>query len=358
MNTLKKRASTKRSNMLFLAKRVVPITYLAVGFAQIGTAQDCDDQAVSNYESGLSAAADQRYADAVDLLEQASNQCDVPAYWQALGDARRSLSDAAPEAVSDDGQTAIEAYGKAFASARSAQDDAAGAQAARSIVDMGLRNNDPLKAQNWLAVASRLDPQSPELTDLENRLDAARDQLSADEIDTGLSQTRGIGTVNSLLGGAVSSNAFWEPDDENSGGAGSAELAVSGSVVAPTPAASVDIPIRFASNSTELTEETATNVRNLAKVLAARASKNQIILTGHADVRGDASYNQRLSLARAEAIRAQLVLTEPSLEGRIRAQGAGESRPVDLGDSERSHANNRRLEVTVTDLASESSPGN
>lgn len=320
--------------------------------AQAFAQQGCSDGASADYDRGMDALGDGDSAQAADLLSKAAAQCDSPAYWLALGDAQNALL-AMSDAHSGEGlnQQALEAYGRAFASARTQQDDQAGARAARAITDLGLQNGDPLKAQNWLLVASNLEPQHPDLPDLQGRLDSARDELSTSEIDTGLSNTRGIGTVSSLLGGKVSSNAFWDPDDESSGGAGNGSASVSGSIVTPmaemSALASVDLPIRFESNSTELTAATAASIRNLARVLTAKSAENRVTLTGHADVRGDANYNQVLSLARAEAIRDLLVTEEPSLDGRIDTLGAGESRPIDLGDSARSHANNRRLEVRL-----------
>ena len=137
-------------------------------------------------------------------------------------------------------------------------------------------------------------------------------------------------------------------------------MEVSGSVVTPAEGApqksSIDLPIRFHSNSTELTAATAANVQNLATVLTSKSPAARVTLTGHADVRGDADYNQQLSLARAEKIRDLLLEQEPSLTGRIDALGDGESRPIDEGDSERSHANNRRLEITLIEPAPTSAP--
>lgn len=321
--------------------------FVGLGFSPGTAAQNCTDGSLDSYMQEV-ATAGAAANEAVATLESAAANCDSPEYWQALGDAQRLLSEATP-ADSNLGQKALEAYGNAFSTARAEQDDKAGATAARAIADLGLENGDPLKAQNWLVVADRLDPDHPELPELQSRLDAARDQLSANEIDTGLSQTRGIGTVNSLLGGKVSSNAFWDPEDESAGGGATVTGSVTAPITAATGEVTIDIPIRFDSNSTELTGETAENVRNLAAVLSTKSVESRVALTGHADVRGDADYNQVLSLARAEAIRDLLISAEPGLEGRIDAIGAGETSPIDLGDSPRSHANNRRLEVSVTD---------
>ncbi|GAB5415194.1 MAG: hypothetical protein Cons2KO_27970 [Congregibacter sp.] len=326
-----------------------------IGSTSSTAAPDCSNDAKSSFEQGVEAMSERRYAKAESHFDRASESCDHAAYWQALGEARQAQSSEQSELQ----QSALEAYGKAFSSARLARDDKAGARAARSIAELGLRSGDPLKSQNWLVVASRLDPDHPDLLALQDELDEARGQLSTSEIDTGLSQTRGIGTVNSLLGGKVSSNAFWDPEDESSGGAGYESASVSGSIntsssneaMANREEVSIDIPIRFDSNSTAATAATAENVRNLAAVLSNSAETSRIILTGHADTRGEADYNQSLSLARAAAVRELLVAAQPVLEGRIDTFGAGESRPLDPGTSERAHANNRRLEVTVVQLA-------
>ena len=331
---------------------------------------DCPAPVLRSLDRGSAAIGAGRYEEAVTILEAAADECDAAETWQALGDAQRAVAnrfqtdrDTGSASLAELArQGALEAYGNAFASARLARDDAAGALAARSIAAVGIESGDPLKAQNWLIAAERLQPAHPELASLQQRLDAAREELSEDEIETGLSQTRGIGMVNSLLGGKVSSNAFWDPEDEGAGGAGASMASVSGRIVTPaspgqaaaTPAdeqaltVSIDIPIRFDSDSTRLSAETAANVRSLANVLADQEDDTRITLTGHADTRGDAQYNEALSLARAEAIREILLAAVPSLAGRIEALGAGESQPLDPGDTPRAHANNRRLEVSVT----------
>jgi len=337
----------------------------AVGFASLtllAEAQVCSESSESAYQSGLAAVEAGRLEDAVDAFSQASAGCDQALYWQALGDAQRSqLVRFEGGDVSLYATPALEAYGKAFATARGAQDEEAGAKAARSIAELGLLTGDPLKSQNWLLVAKSLEPDHPAMPALQARLDAARGELSADEIDTGLSQTRGIGRVKNLLSGSVTSRAFWDPEEEGVEGGGRFPTATSDDAAAG-PAAdsggrvSIDVPMRFYSNSTELTAETAQNVENLAKVLGEQPASTQVILTGHADVRGDEQYNLELSRSRAEAIRERLLLASPALEGRITALGDGESRPIDDGDSERSHANNRRIEVTLVTAAGESSP--
>ncbi|MEM6301170.1 MAG: OmpA family protein [Pseudomonadota bacterium] len=339
--------------LMTLPRTLFSVVILSQAMTSGPAMAECSEAATTGYDRGIVALEAGNPTVAIQELETATTDCSSPNHWIALGNALRESNKGLPEQSDTLAERALGAYGTAFGNARSSQNDTAGAEAARAIAEVGLDTGDPLKAQNWLLVASRLDPENPELPALQQRLDEARTQLSADEIDTGLSQTRGIGTVNSLLGGKVSSNAFWDPEDEDDGGAGGGTTSVSASIVAPPvetlDAVSIAIPIRFLTNSTELTAETAINVRNLAEVLGKQSSSSQVSLTGHADVRGDAKYNQELSLARADAIRDLLQEAEASLVGRIDTFGAGESEPLDFGDSQRAHANNRRLEVTVTE---------
>lgn len=317
---------------------------------------DCSAPGKAEYLRGSELLDKGDTADALAALQSAVDTCPMAEVWQTLGDAYR-VSFTSDDAMREQSAAALEAYGNAFAAARSDRDDEAGAQAARSIVEVGLLTGDPLKAQNWLMVASNLEPDHPDLADLETRLDTARNQLSTEEIDTGLSATRGIGTVNSLLGGSVTSRAFWDAEEniENTESDTDRTSEGGGGLIDPSISA-IDIPIRFSSNSTQLTPETAANVRNLARVLSAQPETTHFILTGHADVRGEADYNLRLSLARAEAIRDLLVDEAPTLDGRVEALGDGETRPVDAGSSERAHANNRRLEITVVRTVSAAGP--
>lgn len=71
-----------------------------------------------------------------------------------------------------------------------------------------------------------------------------------------------------------------------------------------------------------------------------------VAIEGHTDVRGDAAYNQDLSQRRSESVRAWLIAHGVS-EGRLTAAGAGESRPVQTGDTEADHQANRRVEIRI-----------
>jgi outer membrane protein OmpA-like peptidoglycan-associated protein len=72
----------------------------------------------------------------------------------------------------------------------------------------------------------------------------------------------------------------------------------------------------------------------------------RIRIGGHTDDVGSDTDNQRLSEARARAVRDYLVAAGISAE-RLEYSGYGESRPVEAGNSEAARALNRRTTVEV-----------
>ncbi len=75
-----------------------------------------------------------------------------------------------------------------------------------------------------------------------------------------------------------------------------------------------------------------------------------VIAVGHTDSMGPDAYNQRLSLARAEAVKAYLV-NQGVPADRVRTEGKGESEPVASNDTREGRAKNRRVDVTVLEAA-------
>lgn len=75
-----------------------------------------------------------------------------------------------------------------------------------------------------------------------------------------------------------------------------------------------------------------------------------VIATGHTDSVGSDAYNQRLSVARAEAVKAYLVSHGVDVK-RVRAVGKGETEPVANNATAEGRAKNRRVEVSVQSLA-------
>ena len=71
-----------------------------------------------------------------------------------------------------------------------------------------------------------------------------------------------------------------------------------------------------------------------------------VIAVGHTDSIGTDAYNQRLSLARAESVKAYLVSKGIDAK-RIRAEGKGESQPIADNATAAGRAKNRRVEIEV-----------
>ena len=75
-----------------------------------------------------------------------------------------------------------------------------------------------------------------------------------------------------------------------------------------------------------------------------------VVAVGHTDSTGPSSYNQRLSVRRAEAVKAYMVSKGVDAD-RIFTEGKGEGSPVADNSSRSGRAKNRRVEVEVVGTA-------
>jgi OOP family OmpA-OmpF porin len=71
-----------------------------------------------------------------------------------------------------------------------------------------------------------------------------------------------------------------------------------------------------------------------------------IIAVGHTDSDGSDAYNQKLSVRRAEAVKAYL-LTKGVEKNRVYTEGKGEKQPVADNKTKDGKAKNRRVEIEV-----------
>ncbi|MFY0595430.1 MAG: OmpA family protein [Cognatishimia sp.] len=103
--------------------------------------------------------------------------------------------------------------------------------------------------------------------------------------------------------------------------------------------------ILFATDSSLVRSDLQRDLRSIAGNLLAYPNSTIQIL-GHTDNVGDASYNQGLSLRRAEAV-ADVLLDAGVPFGRIDAIGRGEDQPVASNLTPEGRAQNRRVEIVI-----------
>ena len=116
--------------------------------------------------------------------------------------------------------------------------------------------------------------------------------------------------------------------------------------IRPNMERSIGMDVRFHTGSAELTPAAIAQLEGLGKALAARNRQlkaGEIVIEGHADARGSAELNKRLSEERARAVVRHLVSTH-SVDGTVlKAVGVGKDR---LKDAARPDSQvNRRVEL-------------
>ncbi|MDD3446297.1 MAG: OmpA family protein, partial [Zavarzinia sp.] len=114
---------------------------------------------------------------------------------------------------------------------------------------------------------------------------------------------------------------------------------------APAPVVARSYMVFFDWDSTVITADASQIIRDAASA-AQTLGVTRIELTGHADRSGSTRYNQRLSLKRADAVKAELIALGVAPDS-ITTVGKGESAPlVPTPDGVR-EAQNRRVEIVL-----------
>jgi outer membrane protein OmpA-like peptidoglycan-associated protein len=104
--------------------------------------------------------------------------------------------------------------------------------------------------------------------------------------------------------------------------------------------------VLFASAKWDLSPSAQLKLNDVANALIKEDPVSKMVVEGHTDAQGAASYNQDLSQHRAQAVRDYLV-TRGIASDRISAQGFGSTRSVADNASTEGRANNRRVEIVV-----------
>lgn len=111
--------------------------------------------------------------------------------------------------------------------------------------------------------------------------------------------------------------------------------------------------IEFESLSATITASSFPILEEIAKLLRANPEIKLLRIEGHTDNVGDASFNQSLSLQRANAVRDYLVQQGKINAARISVQGFGQAKPIASNDTDVGRAKNRRVELHIGQNESE-----
>jgi outer membrane protein OmpA-like peptidoglycan-associated protein len=101
--------------------------------------------------------------------------------------------------------------------------------------------------------------------------------------------------------------------------------------------------VTFESGSATILEDSFPRLDRVVEYMEHKASA-RIRISGHTDDVGNPRQNQRLSEARAQAVR-QYLISKGIAGDRIEAVGYGDERPLTSNDSEEGRARNRRIEA-------------
>ncbi len=104
--------------------------------------------------------------------------------------------------------------------------------------------------------------------------------------------------------------------------------------------------VLFVTNHSDLLPGAQVKLNEVAAALTKQDAESKIIVEGHTDSQGEASYNQDLSQRRAQSVRDYLVSRGIAAD-RVTAQGFGLTRPIADNASPEGRANNRRVEIVV-----------
>ncbi len=108
----------------------------------------------------------------------------------------------------------------------------------------------------------------------------------------------------------------------------------------------LDSEVLFEIGKSQLKPAGITALKKLAESIKI-LKKGSVLVEGHTDDVGSTNTNQKLSLARAKSVSAELKKLIPSNSFKWREKGLGESKPLVANDSDTNRAKNRRVEILV-----------
>lgn len=115
---------------------------------------------------------------------------------------------------------------------------------------------------------------------------------------------------------------------------------------------SVELSVLFANNSSIVENPDAANITEFVDFMK-RFGNTTAVIEGHSSSVGNAEYNQFLSQKRADSVRTLLIDTYDLDADRLEAIGYGESQLKDTSETAEAHRINRRIEVRVKAVVTE-----
>lgn len=175
--------------------------------------------------------------------------------------------------------------------------------------------------------------------------------MHADQKKTVASTSAALGQSKAQLaaqGVALENEKKGREDAEKRAAQAAADLSAFASVKQETRGMVITLSgsVLFASAKSDLLPAAQVKLNDVATALTKEDPISKIVVEGHTDSQGQASYNQELSQRRAQVVRDYLV-TRGIASDRISAQGFGPTRSVADNASAEGRANNRRVEIVV-----------
>lgn len=187
---------------------------------------------------------------------------------------------------------------------------------------------------------------------------ATVDEMHADETQTvartaaELARTRDEladqGAANTAQGAELAAEKERRIEAEKRAKQAAADLAKFASVKQETRGMVITLSggVLFVSAKADLLPSAQLKLNQVAEALIKEDPLSKIVVEGHTDSQGSASYNQELSERRAQTVRDYLVARGIASD-RVTSQGFGFSRSIADNKSEEGRANNRRVEIVV-----------
>ena len=104
----------------------------------------------------------------------------------------------------------------------------------------------------------------------------------------------------------------------------------------------------FPTDESRIADQQVMVIENMTEALMQVGIQGARVV-GHTDSTGTAEYNSALSLERANAVKAAIVQSGMD-EDNVRAEGAGESQPVESNATAAGRQENRRVAIIVTSI--------